>query len=960
MAGIEIAIGMDKKKTKQPIMEKDTMNVQLKSRGIPRKQTGKKQKEPKPAIPGSANWQTTDEDEINRRRQRAVDEQFVIKNTTPGEQVFANFHVGSASGMTYSVELRSLSEKHYACTCTDFRVNGLRSCKHLEAVLLHLQARFPRLYKKALKNGSERIDIVPHFSRDTLFVERGHHRLSKKTKKMFDDDGFLSGSLSPEEAYDRLCLDDTGSIRMSQEIAPWIENRRRTAELVVLRRDYEQKVHSGEYPMHETRMPLYPYQRQGMLHLAFTERALLADEMGLGKTIQAIAACALLHRLGTVQRVLVVAPASLKTEWEEQIERFTHLGCQVVYGTRKRRMNHYLSPAFFTLVNYEQVRSDALDINSGLKPDAVILDEAQRIKNWSTGTAQAVKRLESRYAFVLTGTPIENRIDELYSIIDFLDPAVFGPLFRFNRNFYTLNERGRPVEYKNLHKLQQKIGPLMLRRRKADVETELPGRTDKNFFVALSQGQQSAYAEHETQVARLIGIGKNRPLNKQEQEKLMRELAMMRMICDTNYILDPSDTVCPKLKELEKILDEALEDKDVKVVIFSEWVRMLELVKGLCEKMNIGYAWHTGSVPQHRRRAEIQLFKKDPDCRAFICSESGGVGLNLQNAGMVINCDLPWNPAKLEQRIARVWRKHQTRTVHVINLISENTIEHRMLETLSAKQDLADGVLDNRVDLNTISMRSGARVFFKRLSQMIEIQQRKSVESRSAAMPADRHAFWAQQAFELLKDQLITCEERYPLEGAHSVLIAVVERDAETWRPKLQQLHDKLFGPGASDPLAPVCFDVIDRATHEALKRLETNGLVRKTVRAARQLYPEDHKDKTALCPEKKARLDGISKQIDRKIKMIRLLISEDLGDETRPPLQEAVMLTGQYLATAHDMPVPDSAADALAAPVGRLWPVSTAWQTAFLRNESIDCLPVLEALDACANKTWRRSADRA
>ena len=196
----------------------------------------------------------------------------------------------------------------------------------------------------------------------------------------------------------------------------------------------------------ETLAPLYPYQRDGMLHLAFNERALLADEMGLGKTIQAIAACALLHRLGKASHVLVVAPASLKTEWEDQIQRFTLLPYQLVFGQRRKRLRLYASAPFFTVTNYEQMLADSLDVNELLRPDVVILDEAQRIKNWSTKTAQAVKRLQSRYAFVLTGTPIENRIDELHSLMSFLDPSVLGPLFRFNRDFYELDERaGRPA-----------------------------------------------------------------------------------------------------------------------------------------------------------------------------------------------------------------------------------------------------------------------------------------------------------------------------------------------------------------------------------------------------------------------------------------------------------------------------------------------------------------------------------
>jgi SNF2 family DNA or RNA helicase len=258
--------------------------------------------------------------------------------------------------------------------------------------------------------------------------------------------------------------------------------------------------------------------------------------MGLGKTIQAIAACALLHRLGQASHVLVVTPASLKTEWEEQIQRFTTLPYQLVYGSRQYRLKAYIGAPFFTLVNYEQMLMDTLDVNARLKPDVVILDEAQRIKNWDTKTAQAIKRLRSRYAFVLTGTPIENRIDELHSIMDFLDPTALGPLFRFNRDFYELDDRGRPQAYRNLGQLHQRIKPYLLRRRKADVETELPARTDRNHFVALSDEQKIRYDDHQAQITRLMAAAKRRPLTQQEQDKLMRELAMARMVCDTNYI----------------------------------------------------------------------------------------------------------------------------------------------------------------------------------------------------------------------------------------------------------------------------------------------------------------------------------------------------------------------------------------------------------------------------------------
>jgi len=920
-------------------------------------------------VPSPHNWRTSDEDEINRRRQRARDEAFTITNTDPRHPIFSNFRVASRSGLTYSVEIRDVAGRQFACDCVDFRINGLGTCKHIEAVLLQLERRFRRLFQSAARQGTDRIDLVPDAAIGTLRLVRANGSAPKAVAGWFDPNGALWNG-TPEEAVaalGKMRQQDFPELRISQEVGPWLEARQRAEERKQLRRDYELRVQSGEWPAHETKVPLFPYQRDGMLHLAFTERALLADEMGLGKTIQAIAACALLQRLGQARRVLVVTPASLKTEWEEQIQRFTDLPLQLVFGSRHERLKAYDRAAlstinsqpstncFFTIVNYEQMLADALEVNARLKPDIVVLDEAQRIKNWSTKTTQAIKRLRSRYAFVLTGTPIENRIDELHSLMDFLAPSVLGPLFRFNRDFYELDDRGRPSGYRNLDKLHERIAPYMLRRRKAEVETELPDRTDRNHFVPLSPQQQGEYDGHEGVVARLAHLAKRRPLTQQEQEKLLRHLNMMRMTCDTNYILNPEDKVCPKLGELGKVLEECREN-DAKVIIFSEWERMLELVRELCERMELGFAWHTGTVPQRRRRAEINAFKNDPNCRVFLSTDSGSTGLNLQNASVVINCDLPWNPAKLEQRIARAWRKHQTKPVTVINLVSEKTIEQKMLETLAHKQALSDGVLDLKGNLQEIKLRTGRQAFLAKLEQLVPQKSaalkqddnlKFGISDLKSQLPADRSLGFARKARERINGALLHCEERYPSQGAHSVLYVVVDRDANQWRERLSDLQGDFFGPGKSDPLAPVQLEVVDRATHEALERLAGAGLIAVTTRASRPLFPEPETVSPApLSAEERAKADAHRGQAARKLKMAKLLGGGELVEEARAALLDAALALGRALAVEARVPEPPTLEVALLPPLSHNWKEALPALRDYVSDISHPWQPVLAKLE--------------
>lgn len=869
-----------------------------------------------------SNWRTTDQDEVNRRRLRAAKEAMRFRNVTPEHPVFSNFMVESASGQTYQLELRHLAPLASCCSCVDFRVNGLGTCKHVEALLRWLQ-RDGAALRQAEMEGSPRIDLVPDIATGRLMVERNLNRLPGSLSVFFDITGLAVPEFSKEEILAAFNKSSRAALRVSQEIAPWVEQQSRNEERIRLRRAYEQRVRSGQYPAQETRIPLLPYQREGMLHLAFTERALLADEMGLGKTAQAIAAALLLQRLGKVNRVLVVAPASLKAEWEEQIRLFTDQPLRLVFGERAARKAVYEHPPFFTLTNYEQILRDVALVNHILKPDCVILDEAQRIKNWDTQTAQAVKKLQSRYAFVLTGTPLENRIDEVYSLMSILDPQVLGPLFRFNREFYVLNAKGRPEGYKNLQHLRERIKPYLLRRRKSDVEKELPDRTDHTVSVTMAPEQRARYVVHEERVARLVAQARTRSLSKPDSERLQRELSMMRMVCDTPFILDETCTVCPKLDEVQSLLESALSTPDVKVLIYSEWERMLLLVQGLCRQMRVSAAWHTGSVPQPRRRQEILRFKNDPACRVFLSTDAGGVGLNLQQASVVINCDLPWSPARLEQRVARAWRKNQMRNVTVINLVSEDSIEARMVETLARKSALADGVLDGASGLDTQVIGTGRQAFLQQVESVAQRPQTASRVSQSPSIEAlravDPELGVAAVLSERLGDTLLLCELWQPAQG-RPVLLVVAEGDTLAVSACVERVcADWLRG---SDRQPAPAVEVVGRAAHETVKRLVSRGVLAQDGEAVRTLYRKAE----GLAPPKLApdstqgRILALRRQAAEAFRLARQRVAALSFDAARQPLEQAVLLLARAYAVQKGMAEPQNIRQAVSTAYAGLW----------------------------------------
>ncbi len=906
---------------------------------MPAKTLSQKPARKQKSRPKPIGWNTSDADEVARRIARAEHETFKIKTADTDTSVFSDWLVIGASGTTHRVEFRSIHSATNSCSCKDFQVNRLGTCKHIEAV----RRKFARRKRSELDQGHARVEIYLD-RRDNSVNVSFPERMRKNTRARQVVTGFFSatGTLRGDPLQSMTALqaklsDQTSrvrhQVRLSAHLEQWLLQLQQAADLRAARRRFERSVKRGAASLDMTKLPLYPYQQEGMLHLAFTGRALLADEMGLGKTVQAIAASELLNRLHSVEKVLVVSPASLKSEWLEQIGKFSDRQALIIQGMRKRRYQLYQQPAFYYLANYEQILYDKDYINDELKPDLIILDEAQRIKNWQTKTAAAIKELHSPYAFVLTGTPLENRIDEIYSIVQFLDPELLGPLFRFNREFHQLDDRGVAVGYKNLDRLHERLRPIMLRRRKDDVEGELPERTLKNYFVRLSGVQQEQYDEHQAIVAQLAQLAKKRPLTQEQRQRLMIALACMRMACDTPYILDKKTRLSPKLDELEKLLEEWLADPAYKIIVFSEWERMLTLLAERLNRNGIDYAWHTGSVTQKQRREEINRFKNSADCRLFLATDSAATGLNLQVARVVVNLDLPWNPAKLEQRIARAWRKHQKQPVAVLNLVSEGTIEHRMLDVLRHKTGLAEEVVDGAGKVTAMDISAGRGSFMERLDDLLA----EAVPPRSPLQQFTRN---------LVSDHADRLDH---LEQRGDAILAVVDKvDSElgdNFKQRLAEHH------GTNPPQ----LELLDRATYATLQRLAAAGVIQFTHPPAEPAY-DAHSDSNKEAHEQQRRQTLSRKHLKaaaEKQRMSELLAHGGFITEAMAPLSEALnqALTAAAIAAGTVVSDPLSIAEVGELQATYKLPADTISITAALRYES-DGLGEQAAKDAIQSAT--------
>lgn len=472
----------------------------------------------------------------------------------------------------------------------------------------------------------------------------------------------------------------------------------------------------------------YEFQQQGISFLAHVGSAILGDDMGLGKTLQTIGAAHILWKQGKIKKILVICPASLKFQWSKEIEKFLGHGNIVIDGTTKKKKEESFQQ-FITgdcligIINYELVRT-MKDEMVKHHYDVIIADEAHRLKNRASQTYKAVAALSSDYRMASTGTPLQNNVEELYALFEWVKPGSLGNITAFKKKYMVYASKfGRrfvPIGSKRLGELRKIISPYMLRRLKKDVAKDLPPMIYHRRDVEMNPAQKKLYNHIEHDFLALlqqlslndvegafnsegVWIEKKR----EKEDYILGFMYLMVATSDHPLLLSKGTGMSrdykhlitekiksPKLQELVSIVEDRIDTGIKKIVIFTQFTSMQVLILEELEKLGKVEILN-GSMSAIKRQEAMDNFETNSEIYFFVLTDAGNYGLNLQHANTLINYDSPWNPAVVEQRAGRVHRIGSTHdSVDIISLVTKGTIDERIQDTLEEKRKLSGSLIE--------------------------------------------------------------------------------------------------------------------------------------------------------------------------------------------------------------------------------------------------------------------------
>ena len=647
----------------------------------------------------------TNRDNRNLRKEqkvRAIIRQYVTRIDTPTQ--IAWIEKNETKEFSFLAEgvgkLMDLAEVYICESLKNVQIRSRASFSvgvRLTSGLLELQLDSPQLTPQELEE-----------------IFRGYQQ-KKKYVRLKNGDYFAIGEGETEEVLamlDALQVDPkqlgAGPVTLENYRALALNERLMSTPEIKVERDQEFKTMIRDFKnIEESKFDVPPsmrkilrtYQKEGfrwlktIAHYGFG--GILADDMGIGKTLQMIAVLEDARLQGEGGCSLVVTPASLILNWQAEIRRFApQLKCGCVHGTLKERQDTLAAADDFDVLitSYDYVKRDEA-LYQPLAFQYLVLDEAQAIKNQRTKSAQAVKQIQARHRFALTGTPIENSLAELWSIFDFLMPGYLFSYAQFKENYELPIVRYDDEERLTL--LKKLVSPFILRRVKQDVLKELPEKTESVLQIEFSEAEKKLYQASLQQIQTQLTQTLDQQTNAGSSKiMILAMLTRLRQICcDPGLVFDGYGGERSKLTACMELIENAVESGK-KILVFSQFTTILDKLRGECEKRGIGTYLLTGATPKQQRFDLMESFNRDKTPVFLISLKAGGTGLNLTGAEIVIHYDPWWNLSAENQATDRAYRIGQTRNVQVVKLIVEGTVEEKISKLQQQKQQLSQSVIE--------------------------------------------------------------------------------------------------------------------------------------------------------------------------------------------------------------------------------------------------------------------------
>jgi hypothetical protein len=668
------------------------------------------------------------------RLKRATEEPMRVRSRQP-DRPWTEYTVTNAiSNRTYRVALCGPEPGQSYCSCPDFRTNYLGTCKHILHVLEKARERFSAADLRTLYV-RQQVALAVHYGRRRglrfYLPSRRDRRVAEIVEPYTEETLVDAGEgLRRVEQLRRLRI----PVQIYPDAEEWMQR-----QLVHQRvRKAVEGIRRGlaDHPLRSQllKADLLPYQLEGIAFAASAGRAILADDLGLGKNLQAIGTAELLARLAEIQRVLIVCPALSRSQWQEEIAGSCERTVQSVMGDGRSRASLY-GRAFFTICSYEQVLRDQAVIEA-TRWDLIVLDEGQRIRNWESKISRAIRALSSHYALVLVDNPLENRLDELFTVAQFVDEALLGPAHEFFHRHRVVDERGQVVGYRRLEELRELLRPVMLRRTRESVADQLPLRTDELLRVRPTAEQLELHSIQLRILAELLG---KQLLTQLDLLRLRGALMDARMAVNSTYLVDKQEPeYSSKLDRLSELLGTLAEDPARIIAVFSEWPQMLPRIQRVLERLRIPFQDLDAPPPGDSSGSDSTPAVDAPAAaaapRVFLVSSPVGAAEELQRVNTVIHLDVPWTAAVLDQRLARVQGQDSPRSLHVFRLVAEGSLEERIHDTWARTADLSSVIADWNAEIPDAELPREAERLRRRLGSILPDVR----EGRLAEESADR------------------------------------------------------------------------------------------------------------------------------------------------------------------------------------------------------------------------------